>query len=158
MPQLTSENREKMLVSYPRKAWVSLGEAQAAIAQATNDPTKVLVASNRAYYAVYLAANAWMAYKGGYPNLAERRNNWSHETVNEHWVTILDQIDKDAGVQADYDGDTIYTKLKALRVRVDYSISSDPTIKDVTDAVDASQRATGWLLKALKTVQKGNKR
>jgi hypothetical protein len=130
---------------YQTKARDNLREAGACLATGLNR-----AAISRAYYALYLTANAWIAHKGTYTRFDPDRPNLNHEDVEDHWERILRDISEVQGIEPDFDGDSIYGKLKSLRVRVDYKPRTDPTLKDAETAVSDSMRAAGWLLAALK--------
>ncbi|HEY9722613.1 MAG TPA: hypothetical protein V6D47_11385 [Oscillatoriaceae cyanobacterium] len=154
MPLNTPEEKKRFIDAFTRKARRNLREAAAALIVVENGDAllseeRYKSAATRAYYALYQAANAWMAYKGGYPNIEQRRNNWSHESVAESWGKILVEIHDDFGVESEYDGDRLFMVLKTLRVKIDYGVSTAPSLQDVKIAVETSQRATGWILKAL---------
>ena len=130
---------------YQEKARENLREAKACLAGELPR-----AAISRAYYALYQAANAWIAHKGAATSFDPDWPNAHHEDVEGRWRGILQEIHKDHGIEPDFDGDTIYGRLKNLRVRVDYKPRTDPTMKDAETAVLYSERTVGWLMAALK--------
>lgn len=135
--------------TYQAKARENLSEAQACLVAELPRAT-----ISRAYYALYQAANAWIAHKGPATSFDPDWPNAHHEDVEGRWRRILHEIHEDHGIEPDFDGDTIYGRLKNLRVRVDYKPRIDPTMKDAETAVSYSERAVGWLLSALKKAGK----
>ena len=134
---------------YQTKARENLREAKACLAGELPR-----AAISRAYYALYQAANAWIAHKGSASSFDPDWPNSHHEDVEGRWRRILQEIHEDHGVESDFDGDRIYGNLKSLRVRVDYKPKSDPTMEDAKTAVSDAERTVGWLLAALKKAGK----
>lgn len=137
-------DRSKFITTYQAKARANLAEATACLRSQLPR-----AAINRSYYALYQAANAWLVFSGSGPPFDPDHPNLSHEEVDGQWREILDAIHERFGVEADFDGDRIYGRLKNLRVWVDYKPRLDPTMKDAESAVSASIRAVSWLAAAL---------
>lgn len=149
MPHLSDEERRKLVEAYQRKARANLLEAKAAMGP--EPEMRVHSVITRAYYAVYQAANAWMALHGGYPDVPNpKKDNWSHEAVNEHWREILTDLHDDCCVDFPFGADNYYTILKSLRVSVDYGRRHEPSWRDASRAIDAAEQALQGLLQGIK--------
>ena len=140
-------DRSKFIETYQVKARANLAEAAACVRQQLPR-----AAISRAYYALYQAANAWLADADDATPFDEDRPNRGHEEIEARWRLMLDDVHRRAGIEPDFDGDKIYMALKNLRVRVDYKTRLDPTMVDATGAVSDATRAVGWLLSAMTKV------
>lgn len=122
-------------------------EANLAVAQSLDREHSTAI--NRAYYALYQAANAWMKLKG-YAGSDRDRANWRHEEVSSNWDKILRQIENLNPGLIDHDGAVLYRKILEYRVLVDYKAAPPPSAKEAATIVSDAVRATGWVLAALR--------
>ncbi len=132
---------------YQVKARANLSEASECLK--SQQPRAAI---SRAYYALYQAANAWIAHSDNGAAFDPGRPNVGHDEVDDLWPGILEEIQLRSGIECDFDGERIFGTLKGLRVRVDYKSGPAPTMSDAESAVSASTRAVTWLLAALKKV------
>lgn len=128
---------------YKEKAEANLSVAQSLC------KSEFSTAINRAYYALYQAANAWMKLKG-YAGSDRDRANWRHEEVSSNWDKILRQIENLNPGLIDHDGPVLYRKILEYRVLVDYKAAPPPSAKEAATIVGDAARATGWVFAALR--------
>ena len=130
------------------KRYKEKAEANLAVAKKLR-ATEFSAAINRAYYALYQAANAWMKLKG-YAGSDRDRENWRHEEVSSNWEKILGQLEKLNPGLVDHDGPILYRKIMEFRVLVDYKAAPPPSAQEAEVIVEDAARATGWLLSVLR--------